>query len=153
MESLQDAEEDLSFLQEGLDTRARAVKLNFLFPRSDRDAIAQMFEVWSARARARFGPRWSSFTGPNIIADDYQAMIREITLTWMQFFVLNGMPVQIAEAEWRHPRTYQIIESTVERALAPRSQQATVLCAQLMGISRDQYVEWSDGNKWRLSIQ
>ena len=153
MESPQRADDDLSFLQEGRDTRAVAGRLNFLFTGSDRHAIAQMFEVWSARAQARFGPRWNSFTGPNIIADDYRAMIREITLTWMQFFVLNGKPVQIAEAEWRHTQTYRIIESTVERTLAPRSQQATSLCAQLMGISREQYIEWSDGNKWLLGIQ
>jgi len=150
--SLPDADDSLTVRQEGRNVRATAGRLNFLFRDSDRDTIANLYARLAAQARAYFAPRWASHHATNIGASAFRDLIQEVTLHWMYFFVNNGKPVEISDADWEHPQTRRILQAVVERDLLPASEQAAELCAHLMGVSQEEYLRWRDGDQWLLSI-
>jgi hypothetical protein len=142
-----DTDDGLSIRQEGRNSRATSGRLNFLFVESDRDAVLATYTRFVARARDYFARRWRSFRGPNIDADDFTDLTQEATLHWMYFYIINRMPVQITETDWEHPQTRRIIQAIVERRFSPGSHEAIVLCAHLMGLSRDGYLRWREGDE------
>jgi hypothetical protein len=145
-------DDGLTVSQEGPHARARAGKLDFLFPDSDAAAIAEAYRTSSAQAHALFFPRWNSYQGPNIDAASFGAMIQEATLSWMYFYIANRMRLEISGRDWEHPQTRRVIKAMVERIFAPGSGPAINLCAQLMGISRDDYLGWAEGEEWLRTI-
>jgi hypothetical protein len=145
-------DDSLTVSQEGPHARARAGKLDFLFPDSDAAAIAEAYRSTSAQAHALFFPRWNSHQGPNIDAASFGAMIQEAALNWMYFYIANRLPLEVAGRDWEHPQTRRVIKAMVERSFPPGSEAATNLCAQLMGISRDDYLDWAEGEEWLRTI-
>ena len=138
--------------QEGPHARARAGRLDFLFLDSEAAAVAETYRAMSARAKERFLPRWSSHQGPNIDAVGFGEMIQEITLDWLYFYIANRLAPEVTDRDWDHPRSRRVIKSVVETTLLPGSDAAIHLCAQLMGISREDYLSWADGEEWLRSI-
>ena len=149
----QDADESLTFRQEGSHVRAIAGAVNILFPKSERDAIVKAYDEWRPRVQSHFHPRWRSHRGANIAEADLEAIIREITLQWMGYCVMHRMPVQMGEAEWDQPLTRRIIRAAVERTFPRGSEDATALCAQIMGLSRDAYLKWAEKEDSFLGIK
>ena len=147
------ADNNLTFKQEGPNVRAIAGDLNILFPKSKKNEIVKAFEEWSPRVRSHFDPRWRSHRGANIAEADLEAIIREITLQWMGYCVMHRMPVQMGEAEWDQPLTRRIIRAAVERTFPRGSEDATGLCAQIMGLSRDAYLKWAEKEDSFLGIK
>ena len=146
-----DTADGLGVRQEGRNARATSGRLNYLFVESDRDAVIATYRRFVARARDYFARRWKSFCGPNVDPDDFSDLTKEATLHWMYFYIINRKPVQITDADWEHPQTRRIIQSVVERRFPPGSHEATVLCAHLMGLSRDGYLKWREGNELFLN--
>jgi hypothetical protein len=72
-------------------------------------------------------------------------------LHWMYFYIINQMPVQITNADWEHPQTRRIIQTVAERRFPAGSHEATALCAHLMGLSRDGYLRWREGDELFLN--
>jgi hypothetical protein len=147
-----DAEAPLVFRQEEASVRATAGGLNILFPKSDREAIMQAFDEWRPRVHDHFEPRWHAHSGANIPRADLEAIVREVTLQWMCYHTMHRTPIQMSEAEWDQPLTRRIIRETVERRFARGSDEATALCAQLMGVSREQYLKWAQGEDTFLGV-
>ncbi len=147
-----DADEALTVRQEGHNARATTGRLNFLFPNSDRDVIAETYRRQHARTHDYFAPRWVAHHGANIGAPAFLELIQEATLHWMYFYVANRMPVHILHSDWEHPQTRRIIQATVERNFPPGSDEAVQLCAGLMGVSQVEYLNWREDDRWFLSI-
>jgi hypothetical protein len=146
-----DTDDGLIVRQEGRNSRATSDRLNFLFVESDRDTVLATYTRFVAQARDYFARRWQSFRGPNIDAGDFTDLTQEVTLHWMYFYIINRMPVQITETDWEHPQTRRIIQVIVLRRFSPGSNEATALCARLMGLSRDDYLRWREGEELFLN--
>jgi hypothetical protein len=147
------ADDSLTFKQEGSDVRATAGDLNILFPKSKKKEIVKAFEKWSPRVRSYFDPRWRTHPGANIPEADLEAIVREVTLQWMGFCVMHRTPIQMGEAEWNQPLTRRIIRSVVERTYARGSEDAAALCAQIMGLAREAYLKWAEGEESFLGLK
>jgi hypothetical protein len=145
-------DDGLTVSQEGPHARATAGRLDILFPGSDATAIAEAYRTSTAQAQEHFLSRWSTYRGPNIDAASFGAMIQEAALNWMYFYIANRLPLEIADRDWEHPQTRRVIKAVVERSFPTGSDAATDLCAQLMGISRDDYLSWADGEEWLRTI-
>jgi hypothetical protein len=140
-------DDGLTVTQEGKNVRATSGPLNYLFVGSDKAAILSMYRSSVAMARDYFGPRWRSVRGANITADDFNDLTQEVTLHWMYFYVINRLPVQISNTDWGHPQTHRIVQKIVERRFTGGSEEATVLCAHLTGLSRDGFLKWREGDE------
>ena len=147
-----DADEAPTVRKEGRNVRATAGRLNFLFPNSDRDAVAETYRRQPARTRDYFGPRWVSHHGANIGAPAFLELIQEASLHWKYFCVVNRMLVRILHSGWEHPQTRRIIQATVERNFPPGSDEAVQLCAHLMGVSQVEYLNGREDDRWFLCI-
>ena len=147
-----DAEDSLIVRQEDRNARATAGRLDFLFRDSDKDTIARLCSRLVAQARDYFASRCRSHRGANIGAPAFHDLIQETTLNWMYFYVNNRRRVQILDADWEHPQTGRIIQAVVERDFQPASVEAVQLCAHLMGVSQEEYLNWREGDQWLLSI-
>lgn len=95
-------DDGLTVTQEGKNVRATAGPLNYLFVDSDKDNIVSTYRKFVAMARDYFGPRWRSVRGANISAEDFNDLTQEVTLHWMYFYVINRLPVEIANTDWGH---------------------------------------------------
>lgn len=149
--SLFDTDDGLSVRQEGRNARASVGSRSYLFVESDRDMVIAAYLRFVCEAREYLGRRWHSFNGSNVDAHDFSDLTQEATLHWMYIYIINRKPVQITDADWDHPHTYQIIQSAVERRFPPGSREATDLCAHLMGLSQDGYLNWRAGNELFLN--
>jgi hypothetical protein len=145
-------DDGLTVSQEGPDARGRAGKLEYLFPGADAAGVIEAYHLIRAQAQEHFLSRWSTYRGANIDAASFGAMIQEAALNWMYFYIANRLPLEIADRDWEHPQTRRVIKAVVERSFPPGSEAATNLCAQLMGISRDDYLSWADGEEWLRTI-
>ena len=135
---------ELTVHQEGSSVRAIAGRLNFLFLRSSTEVIRTTYTRVEAEAREHFATRCASQHGPDIPDEVLQDILQESTLHWMYFYINNRLAVPVMAAEWDHPQTRHIIQKAVERAVPPESQEASAICARLMGISVDAYREWRE---------
>ncbi len=147
-----DADDALTVHKEGRNARATAGHPDFLFLESDKDTIAETYRQLVVQARDYFAPRWHSHLGANIDSTAFRDLIQEATLHWMYFYINNRMPVQVPDSDWDHPQTRRIIQAVVERSFHPGSEEAVQLCAHLMGVSQDEYLNWREGDHWFLSI-
>ena len=143
---------EVVFRQEGKNVRAVAGQFDVLFPKSQKKEIIAAYEEWRPRVEAHFEPRWRGYDGRNIEEKDLRVIVREITLHWMGFCVMHREPVQMGAAEWDQPQTRRIIRQVVEGAFPRGSDEATALCAQLMGISPDSYLEWADADETFMGL-
>ena len=139
-------DDGLTVHQEGPNARVTVGRLNFLFRDSDKDGIVKSYTKLVTQARDYLAPRWQSYSGPNIDAQDFQEITREVTLHWMYFYLGNHKPALIKPADWDHSQTRRIIQAGVERRFRRGSEQAIQLCAHLMGISQDGYLTWNEDN-------
>lgn len=146
-----DTDDGLTVEQEGRNVRATAGPLNYLFVDSDRATVIATYTRFVAQARDYFGPRWRSMHGSNIDAAEFSHLTQKATLHWMYFYIVNRLPVQIADADWRHPQTHRIVQEIVERRLTTGSEEATALCAHLTGLSRDGFLKWKEGDELFLN--
>lgn len=150
--AIKDNDEGLTLHQEGPNVRAVAEALDILFPKSEREAITRAYNDWRPKVLSWFENRWREHTGANIAEADLAGIVREVTLHWMGFCVMHRMPVQMGDAERDQPQTRRIIRAAVERRFARGSEEATALCAQLMGISREAYLKWAQADESFLGI-
>ena len=70
----------------------------------------------------------------------------------MYVHMRNRLPLHINDRDWDHPQVRRIIEVIVDRTLSHGSSEAADVCAQLMGLSSEDYRDWSDINEWRRGI-
>lgn len=147
-----EGDEDLVVSQEGGDARAVAGHVNILFPKSGRDYIVAGFNEWRPKVMAHFEPRFRAHRGANLSESDLRAIVREVTLHWMGYCVMHRAPIRMDLAEWDHPQTRRIIRTAVERAFPRGSDEAAALCAQLMGITREAYLDWAEADESFLGI-
>ena len=151
--ALEEEKGELTFRQEGKSVRAKAGAFDILFPKSERDVIMSAYNEWRSRVQNHFEPRWREHHGANVSEADLKAIIREVTLYWIGFCVMHRTPVQMGAAEWDEPQTRRIIRAAVERHFARGSEEATALCAQLMGLRRDTYLKWAESEETFLGIK
>ncbi|HLC05427.1 MAG TPA: hypothetical protein VJK02_20515 [Anaerolineales bacterium] len=142
----------LTVHQEGPNARVTAGRLNFLFGDSDRDEITRSYTKLVTQARDYLAPRWQTYSGPNIDAHDFQEITQEVTLHWMYFYLGNHQTARIEPEDWDQPQTRRIIQAAVERRFRSGSEQAIRLCAHLMGISQDEYLQWNEDNDSFLAM-
>ena len=139
-------DEDLVIKQEDGSVRAVAGSLDILFPKSKRDAIVKAYNQWRPKVLAYFEPRFRQHGGANIAESNLRDIVREVTLHWMGFCVMHRQPIRMGEAEWSQPQTRRIIRAAVERVLPRGSEEASAVCAQLMGITREDYQKWAEAD-------
>lgn len=144
--------DDLTVHQEGPHVRVKAGRLNFLFPNSDCGAIEATYIGASANAEEHFAPRARSDRGPACPDEVLGEIVRESTLHWMQFYILNHRKVRITAADWDHPLTRRIIQRVVRLAFPPGAAETSEICARLMGVSVDAYKQWSEGDEYLQSM-
>jgi hypothetical protein len=144
--------DELTLRQEGRHVRITTERLNFLFLESEVDVVSATYERFVAQARAHFAARAQSPDEPGVPEELLREILRESTLSWMYFYILNRMPVRITAADWDHPQTRRIIQKVVELTLEPGSVDASVMCARLMGLSADAYREWRADNESFLAM-
>jgi hypothetical protein len=142
-----DTHDGLTVAQEGRNARATSGHLNYLFVDSDRDTVIAIYTKFVAQARDFFGRRWRSVRGPNIDDAEFSDLTQKATLHWMYFYIVNRLPVWITEADWKHPQTHRIVQEVVERRFPTGSEEATMLCAHLTGLSRDGFLKWKEGDE------
>jgi hypothetical protein len=128
--------------QEGRNARATTSRLNFLFPDSEAQDITDACRRLILEAESHFGPRWRAHTGTGISESAFHEIIQEIALHWMYFRAINHLPQDVDEADWEHPQTRRIIRTGATRNLPPGSDAETRLCADLMGLSEAEYLDW-----------
>ena len=145
-----DTDDGVIVQQEGQNTRAMSGSLNFLFVNSERNKVIATYKYFVSSARNYFKPRWQSFRGSNLALEDFNEFTKEATLWWMYFYIINRLPVEIKEKDWEHPQTKSIILKAVQRNFQKDSCEASQLCAHLMGLSENEYVNWRKG--WELCI-
>jgi len=136
----------LTFTQEGRNVRATDGKFVYRLPEADCAATQAAYEKWLAQARAHFEPRWRAVHGHSLDAVEFAALARQATLHWMYYYLVNRLPVQITADDWRHPQTDRIIQALVETKYGAHSEATITLCAQLMGYSRSEYLDWKAGD-------
>jgi hypothetical protein len=146
-----DTDDGLIVRQEGTCARATSGDLNFLFGNSTPDSIVRTYTQFVAEARDHFGNRWRSFKGPNIDADDFRYLTQKATLRSMYFYIVNRMPIKITEADWDHPFTREIVQNIVESRFPRGSKEAISLCAHLMALSPQDYLNWQQGHEFFIN--
>lgn len=149
---IEDSEQGLIIRQEGPNVRALSGSLNILFPKSQRDAVLSTYREWEPKVRAHFEPRWKEYSGATLTEAEFRALVREITLHWMGYFVMQRIPVEIAAEHLDHPQTRRIIRAAVEQRFPRGSDQAVALCAQLTGLTADQFRKWAEADESFLGM-
>ena len=138
--------------QEGSAARVETGRLDFLFPESEAHDIEAAYGRLILMADSHFAPRWTAHPGANIDPDAFYEIIQEVTLHWMYLCAVNHLALQIADDDWDHPQTRRIIQSGVKRSLPPGSGAGSLLCANLLGLSEAEYVNWSEADDAFLGI-
>jgi len=142
-----ETDDGLTVTEEGSNARARAGGRSYLFADSDAASVLATYTSFVDQARETFSPRWRAVNGANIDAAEFSDLTQRATLHWMYYYIANRLPVEITEADWKHPQTLRIVQEIVKRRFGNESEEAIALCAHLTGMSRAGYRRRKKGDE------
>jgi hypothetical protein len=139
----------LKFQSEGEKTRVTSENINFLF-NSGLEKVVAAYKYFAPNARDYFKRRWESAPQPNLDEQDFNWLIKKVTLYWMYCCIVNRKPVQITDWNWKHPQTNAEIQEIIDRRFGEGSAESRRLGAHMMGLSTFEYARWK--TSWEVFI-
>jgi hypothetical protein len=145
-----DTDDGLTVTQEGTCARVRSVRLNYVFRDRSTDAVLAEYRTSVGRVRSRFRRRRDRVSANEITDEEFADLTQEIALHWMHFYIVNGMPVDVTDADMEHPQSKHIIWKFFGRKCGDESPEVPRLASALTGMSQKAFEEWLRGWKQYL---
>jgi hypothetical protein len=137
-----DAEDGLTFTDEGKWIRAKGPFTNAVFPGQTINELRDLYRRDYQFVRARFEPRWRARKGPTISQGAFHGLVQVIVIYWLYVRNINYGTLEVREADLSHPSTWWQVSQVVAREYVPKTPEHVAVCASLLGITEAEFVEW-----------
>lgn len=145
--------EDLALLQDGVRVKVTGGRINFGFNNTDAKTILGIYTGVVTQVRDLVGPRWLAYRGKNISAASFLYLTQYQALWEMTSYFNARTPLEFSAEHRDTGELRRGIQKVVEEQFPRGTEDATSLCAALMGITPEAYLKWQKNNEDWLNGQ
>jgi hypothetical protein len=129
------ADDGLILTQEGSNCRVTGGVLEYLFANTTEDQVRNDYIANRQVVRSVIAPRWESLDYDELNPKGLAKLVRDITLHWMHYYIINDFPVTVTKKDISHPQTRRIIREQMEFHFGKLTDDAIRAGARLFGVS------------------
>jgi hypothetical protein len=146
--ALFESSDGLIVTQEGSRVRALCGENNVLFRNRTPEVFLREYDDSVGRVRMTFQPRRSSDEW--LTDEEFQRLTQKIALRWMYYYIVNGLELNLTQADMEHPQTKDIVWSFFCRKYGADSAKIPLAASKMLGITSKEFDSWLVG--WKMFL-